>query len=416
MQQAAKSKSQGLCDIILYIKVTILFFWPTSKVHYSPVEKENKQTNKQTPKQTNHHDDEDQKDCPSRPAGVSHPLWRHPNSDASLSAGSSVPRRHGLFFFFWCAIILGFDRRGRLFGPPRRGRCSHLDGIRIGVLMLRRTYVRTPKRGRSRTPRGFLSGHRETCESPGMPWRSTGSGVYHAEGGANARGERMPGCVYGAVFFLFVRPTRTSNASNHPLDWMKIWISVPSDKKLVEPRYGTVQPNGMPLVQVSKHCTARVLAGNFKNVQGPFTTVQPVQMMDLELNHSTTSKDTEEGSAPLEASLQVAEGMDTAILFVYEGSLESLNECTEVIPQYSVILLDASDQERRAITIKAKSAASVMLLAGKRLNQEIAWQGPIVMTDDFEIANTMSEIRGGFFPPVCVEWDYKRIASKASDA
>ena len=232
------------------------------------------------------------------------------------------------------------------------------------------------------------------------------------------RGEsECQGAYTVLCFFCLFCLTRTSNASNHPLDWMKIWISVPSDKKLVEPRYGTVQPNGMPLVQVSKHCTARVLlAGNFKNVQGPFTTVQPVQMMDLELNHSTTSKDTEEGSAPLEASLQVAEGMDTAILFVYEGSLESLNECTEVIPQYSVILLDASDQERRAITIKAKSAASVMLLAGKRLNQEIAWQGPIVMTDDFEIANTMSEIRDGFFPPVCVEWDYKRIASKASDA
>ena len=199
----------------------------------------------------------------------------------------------------------------------------------------------------------------------------------------------------------------------------QIWINVPSDKKLDEPRYGTVQPKDMPLVQVSEHCTARILAGQFKDVQGPFTTVQPVQMIDLELRHSAaTSNDTVGDGGPilLEASLEVAKGLDTAILFVYEGSLESLNENAETIPQYSVILLDALDQERRTITLTAKSEASIMLFAGKRLNQEIAWQGPIVMTDDFEMANTMSEIRGGFFPPVCVDWDYKRIASKPSDA
>ena len=118
----------------------------------------------------------------------------------------------------------------------------------------------------------------------------------------------------------------------------------------------------------------------------------------------------------MEVSLDVSEGLDTAILFVYEGSLTGLNEHSEELAQFSVILMDASDMERRTITLKAKtSLASVMLFAGKRLNQEIAWKGSIVMTDDFEIANTMSEIRGGFFPPIGVDWDYRRIASKPSN-
>lgn len=197
----------------------------------------------------------------------------------------------------------------------------------------------------------------------------------------------------------------------------QIWINVPSDKKLDEPRYGTVQPKDMPFVQLSEHCTARVLAGNFKDIQGPFTTVQPVQMLDLELKCvASDNLASHESSSPGQVSLEVAKGLDTAMLFVYEGSLESLNEYTEELEQYSVILLDASDMERRTISLKAKnSEASVMLFAGKRLDQEIAWQGPIVMTDEFEIANTMSEIRGGFFPPVGVEWDYRKIASKPNN-
>ena len=72
---------------------------------------------------------------------------------------------------------------------------------------------------------------------------------------------------------------------------------------------------------------------------------------------------------------------------------------------------DGNDQQQHP-TSAAGAVASVMLFAGKRLNQPIAWAGPIVMTDEYEIANTMSELRGGFFPPVCVDWDYKHLASK----
>jgi redox-sensitive bicupin YhaK (pirin superfamily) len=34
-------------------------------------------------------------------------------------------------------------------------------------------------------------GNRETYETPGMQWMSTGSGVEHAEGGANDKGQRV---------------------------------------------------------------------------------------------------------------------------------------------------------------------------------------------------------------------------------
>lgn len=231
---------------------------------------------------------------------------------------------------------------------------------------------------------GDSLGNREEYDSPGMQWMSTGSGVFHAEGGANAAGERMQG--------------------------FQIWINVPSDKKLDEPRYGTVQPKDMPVVKISDRCSARVLAGETMGVKGPFSTVQQVQMMDVEVSCAGES----EGA---EASFEVNEELNTAIIFVYEGSLQHLNDSAEEIANGSVVLLDASDKDKRSIVLKTPpgTPAAVMLFAGRRLDQPIAWQGPVVMTDEYEIANTFSEIRGGFFPPVCVDWDYKRLASKPTE-
>jgi redox-sensitive bicupin YhaK (pirin superfamily) len=255
------------------------------------------------------------------------------------------------------------------------------------------TYMKV---GRGR--HGDSLGHREVYESPGMQWMSTGSGVYHAEGGANKKGERMQG--------------------------FQIWINVPSEKKLDEPRYGTVQLKDLPVVKVSEHCGARVLAGDFLGVKGPFTTVQPVQMIDFELASSSSSTESgEESLSPPESVVvrfDISDELDTAMIFVYEGALQNLNEHhgdEEIIPMGSIVLLDASDTEKRSIVLTSLpgKAASVMLFAGKWLNQPIAWQGPIVMTDEYEIANSMSEIRGGFFPPVCVGWDYRRLSSKPAD-
>lgn len=53
----------------------------------------------------------------------------------------------------------------------------------------------------------------------------------------------------------------------------------------------------------------------------------------------------------------------------------------------------------------------VMLFAGKKLKEPIAWHGPIVMNTQEQIGETMYELRTGAFPPKRVDWDYRRIAA-----
>jgi len=220
---------------------------------------------------------------------------------------------------------------------------------------------------------GDSMGNRGTFATPGMQWMSTGSGVEHAEGGANERGTKVQG--------------------------FQIWINVPSDRKMEDPRYGTVPPEDMPTVDAAEGVLLRILAGEALGVKGPFKTVQPVQMIDFELKSDS------------KATFNVGAGLDTVIAYVYEGALEGLNG-KEAIEGGSVILLDASDDDRRGLEMVAAnhSGANVLLFAGKKLKEPVAWHGPIVMNTQNQIRDTIRDIQSGRFPPKRVAWNYKRFS------
>ena len=100
-------------------------------------------------------------------------------------------------------------------------------------------------------------GNRETFDSPGVQWMSVGSGVEHAEGGANDKGTLVQG--------------------------FQIWINVPKERKMDDPRYGTVPSKDLPCVTLDGGPgTARVLAGHALGVKGPFLTVQDVQISPVQ--------------------------------------------------------------------------------------------------------------------------------------
>ena len=244
-------------------------------------------------------------------------------------------------------------------------------------------------------------GNRETYATPGMQWMSVGSGVYHAEGGGD---------------------------SPDGLQGFQIWINVPADRKMDPPRYGTVEPDKLPLVACdgsssssssidssrsaassSSRARARVLAGNALNTSGPFLTTQPIQMIDFELQPGG------------KVHFDVASGLDTAILFVYQGQQGMHVEnagFSEMLGADSVVLFDASDDSHRSILLSVPDShaegANAMLFAGKKLKQPIAWRGPIVMNTQSQIEQTFAELRDGSFPPVRVPWNYKRIANRPS--
>jgi quercetin 2,3-dioxygenase len=242
-------------------------------------------------------------------------------------------------------------------------------------------------------------GNRITYETPGMQWMSTGSGVEHAEGGATAKGELMEG--------------------------FQIWINTPSERKGDHPRYGTVPTRDLPVVSISDtNATARILAGEAWGVCGPFKTIQPVQMIDFDIGPDTT------------IGFDIADAMDTAILYVYNGQIQLLNTVADVagavgdveenssntnvhtiVENGHVVLFDADSsqqQQQRGIqlTTPNNNKARALLFAGKKIREPIAWRGPIVMNTKHQLIHIFQQIQAGQFPPHRVPWDYKRAATR----
>lgn len=310
-----------------------------------------------------------------RKQGITHPFGDHRSVNQAFPA--AIPS-HASDPFLMCDYFAMKERNGPVTDPDDFPVNWHPHrGFDIASYL---------KSGTGR--HGDSLGNRETYETPGMQWMSTGSGVEHAEGGATEKGVFVQG--------------------------FQIWINVPSQHKMDDPKYGTVPTQDLPLVQLltdddKPSATARVLAGDILQAKGPFATVQPVEMVDFELESSSTIE------------FDVGPGLDTAMIYVYQGNLQDLNGKGSVKEGY-IALMDADDNTERAIRLQASDEelededgkpkkVGVMLFAGKKLNEEIAWHGPIVMNTQQEVRETLMELRSGEFPPTRVPWDYKRLSA-----
>jgi redox-sensitive bicupin YhaK (pirin superfamily) len=104
------------------------------------------------------------------------------------------------------------------------------------------------------------------------------------EGGGNRKGEKMEGfqlwlnvpsevCKFVCLFLFFF-----------------FFFFFFSKRKMDDPKYGTVSGSNFPVI-TEDGVNAIVLAGNSKNnLTGPFQTVQPVQMADMELQSNKGTK------------------------------------------------------------------------------------------------------------------------------
>ena len=88
-------------------------------------------------------------------------------------------------------------------------------------------------------------GNREEFTAPGMQWISAGSGIEHAEGGGTPKGETMHG--------------------------FQIWVNVPSELKMNDPKYGTEPTEKIPILEsldsMNGDVKGRLLAGSVGQFQ-----------------------------------------------------------------------------------------------------------------------------------------------------
>ena len=201
---------------------------------------------------------------------------------------------------------------------------------------------------------GDSMGNREEFKAPSMQWITAGSGIEHAEGGGTPAGEWMQG--------------------------FQIWINVPADRKMDKPNYGTNPPEQIPVVPLGDGGAlgfARILAGDSSGKHGPFETIADVQIVDFTLKS---------GGGAFEH--EIPAGLDNVLVYVYDGSAVVGDES---VPAKHIIKLEPKDPStpstiRLQVAPDASEVAEdvgfgvghgvkMLLFAGKKLNEPIAWHG-----------------------------------------
>jgi redox-sensitive bicupin YhaK (pirin superfamily) len=157
----------------------------------------------------------------------------------------------------------------------------------------------------------------------------------------------------------------------------QLWVNLPAKKKMMEPRYRGITKDNIASFE-KEGVNVKVIAGKIDDTKGPVRDlVVNVEYFDVEL----------------EAGKKFEHRTDkgwTAFAYVIDGSAHSGE--TAVKPEYCALFGDGD-----IVRIRTTEGAHFLFVAGKPLNEPIAWRGPIVMNTEAELALAFRELEEGSF-------------------
>jgi len=172
----------------------------------------------------------------------------------------------------------------------------------------------------------------------------------------------------------------------------QLWVNLPKDKKMSEPRYQPILNRDIPkvkLLSVSKdngQCSeatlndgyVRIIAGEYRNKKGPAQTFTTINLWDIALLNKEQS---------FEFEFEVGH---TLLVFVRRGSVDVQGELLKLA---DVAIMNESGTK---LTLQAKSDdTSVLILSGERINDPIAARGPFVMNTQQELKQAWHDYQFG---------------------
>ncbi len=203
--------------------------------------------------------------------------------------------------------------------------------------------------------------HRDSMGNTGIigkgdvQWMTSGSGIIH---------EEMPEGTTGIKGF-------------------QLWVNLPKKHKMTKPRYQEVNHKIIPEIAISKHATARIIAGTVEDTIGPV-------------------KDLMVGPTYIDINLKPNQSFDfpttpgyTTFIYIFDGTIGIKNDGAKNYSHGTIILFS---HEGNMISLASGGAgARFLLVSGKPINEPIAWYGPIVMNEQSELQTAFDELDNGSF-------------------
>lgn len=203
--------------------------------------------------------------------------------------------------------------------------------------------------------------HRDSQGSKGellpgdVQWMTAGRGIMHSEEPA-----------YGETVHL-----------------LQLWVNLPSDKKMTEPRYQNLRGQDMP-VRHEEGAVIRVFSGSSSHVTARTKNHVPITMLEITLEPNTTFT-------------QELPGSYNGFLYILEGKGKFGSEKTKGKKRQVLWLERTSDEEETEIEIHAEEKLRVLLYAGEPIGENVVAHGPFVMNSEEEIAQAYQDFREGKF-------------------
>jgi redox-sensitive bicupin YhaK (pirin superfamily) len=203
---------------------------------------------------------------------------------------------------------------------------------------------------------GDSMGNQGVIGSGDVQWMTAGSGVIHQE---------MP------------------KGSDSGLMWgFQLWANLPADQKMMTPRYRDIKAADIPEVELENDVRIKIICGSINSVTGPVQdiVIEP-QYLDITIPAGKTFQHTVEPD-------------HTVFVYVFQGDgFFDADKKDPIFPETlalfargETIVAEAGEEDLRFI-----------LVAGKPLNEPVAWHGPIVMNTQLELETAFKEFQEGTF-------------------
>ena len=202
--------------------------------------------------------------------------------------------------------------------------------------------------------RGYMThkdslGNEDTIGEGEVQWMTAGSGIMHEE--------KLP-------------------AADRLLG-VQLWLNLPAKDKMVPPAYHTIKNSDIEEIDFDWG-KLRLLVGEFEGRKGYISKYCPLDYYDLHIN-------------PKKNVILNTENDRSVMVFTLLGDAYIGGE---LVKEKTAVKLTSGDQ----VEIKATDEkAQVLFISSKRLDEPVAWGGPIVMNSKEELNKAFDDLEKGTF-------------------
>lgn len=158
---------------------------------------------------------------------------------------------------------------------------------------------------------------------------------------------------------------------------VQLWLNLPAKDKMTKPYYKAIKKEEVQEIEIEGG-KLKLLAGAYKNYRGYQAQYLPFDYYDIQIEKGST--------------IRLETEMDQSIsLFTLVGDIRIAGE---IIEEKTALHLTQGDR----VTIEALSdQVQVLYMGSERLDEPVAWDGPIVMNTDEELREASLDLANGTF-------------------